>query len=237
MITDILDASGQPDLGEADFDRLDELLAALDDDDAMVVEELNGFLAALACAPEPVSAADYLPVVLGLEERPDAAARIAPDDALPSLVRRHARAMSAALDAQAYAPVLAYDEHGQPDGSAWAVGFLRAVEAAPESWEAMLEEKEFGDALDAMEALAATLDADDPARQPPLARRERDALIDRMIADVADIHEFFRPYRQTGTTPQAMRVETVRREQPKVGRNEPCPCGSGRKYKACCGAS
>ncbi len=28
---------------------------------------------------------------------------------------------------------------------------------------------------------------------------------------------------------------TVRREQPKIGRNEPCPCGSGRKYKKCCG--
>ncbi|MDO4177386.1 MAG: SEC-C metal-binding domain-containing protein, partial [Bacillota bacterium] len=29
--------------------------------------------------------------------------------------------------------------------------------------------------------------------------------------------------------------ETVRRDQPKVGRNDPCPCGSGKKYKHCCG--
>ncbi len=28
---------------------------------------------------------------------------------------------------------------------------------------------------------------------------------------------------------------TVRRDQPKVGRNDPCPCGSGKKYKNCCG--
>ena len=28
---------------------------------------------------------------------------------------------------------------------------------------------------------------------------------------------------------------TVRRETPKVGRNDPCPCGSGKKYKNCCG--
>jgi len=28
----------------------------------------------------------------------------------------------------------------------------------------------------------------------------------------------------------------VRRE-PKIGRNEPCPCGSGKKYKKCCGAA
>ena len=28
---------------------------------------------------------------------------------------------------------------------------------------------------------------------------------------------------------------TVRRESPKIGRNDPCPCGSGKKYKHCCG--
>ncbi len=27
-----------------------------------------------------------------------------------------------------------------------------------------------------------------------------------------------------------------KRESPKVGRNDPCPCGSGKKYKKCCGA-
>ena len=30
-------------------------------------------------------------------------------------------------------------------------------------------------------------------------------------------------------------VKTVVREEDKVGRNDPCPCGSGKKYKKCCG--
>jgi preprotein translocase subunit SecA len=38
--------------------------------------------------------------------------------------------------------------------------------------------------------------------------------------------------REEGVAP----VQTVRRGR-KVGRNEPCPCGSGRKYKKCCGAN
>ena len=29
--------------------------------------------------------------------------------------------------------------------------------------------------------------------------------------------------------------KTVRRAAPKIGRNDPCPCGSGKKYKHCCG--
>lgn len=31
------------------------------------------------------------------------------------------------------------------------------------------------------------------------------------------------------------KVETFRRQTPKVGRNDPCPCGSGKKFKRCCG--
>ena len=34
---------------------------------------------------------------------------------------------------------------------------------------------------------------------------------------------------------QKSKPQTFRREQPKVGRNEPCPCGSGKKYKQCHG--
>jgi len=34
---------------------------------------------------------------------------------------------------------------------------------------------------------------------------------------------------------EVQKVKTVRREQPKVGRNDPCPCGSGKKYKKCHG--
>ena len=33
------------------------------------------------------------------------------------------------------------------------------------------------------------------------------------------------------------KVSVAKREAPKVGRNDPCPCGSGKKYKNCCGAN
>ncbi|MDR3171513.1 MAG: DnaJ domain-containing protein [Treponema sp.] len=34
----------------------------------------------------------------------------------------------------------------------------------------------------------------------------------------------------------AFELQTVHRTEPKIGRNDPCPCGSGKKYKKCCGA-
>jgi hypothetical protein len=40
-----------------------------------------------------------------------------------------------------------------------------------------------------------------------------------------------------GDGEQAAPVKTIVREEPKVGRNDPCPCGSGKKYKKCHGAN
>ena len=40
-----------------------------------------------------------------------------------------------------------------------------------------------------------------------------------------------------GVTGDDAVVKTVRRDEPKVGRNDPCPCGSGKKYKKCHGAA
>lgn len=37
-----------------------------------------------------------------------------------------------------------------------------------------------------------------------------------------------------GAVPFGSWAEPVRRERPKIGRNEPCPCGSGKKFKKCC---
>lgn len=46
---------------------------------------------------------------------------------------------------------------------------------------------------------------------------------------VDDVKELLKPE----SSPQ---VATKKPEIPKVGRNDPCPCGSGKKYKKCCGA-
>jgi preprotein translocase subunit SecA len=41
---------------------------------------------------------------------------------------------------------------------------------------------------------------------------------------------------ETGETETTVDATTMAAEVPRVGRNEPCPCGSGKKYKQCHGA-
>ena len=45
-------------------------------------------------------------------------------------------------------------------------------------------------------------------------------------------HEAELKAEQAGGVPK---VETVVHDGPRIGRNDPCPCGSGKKYKKCCG--
>ena len=54
-----------------------------------------------------------------------------------------------------------------------------------------------------------------------------DEAIEDLIVIIADLEDLTRDLRY--------KVETVKREAPKVGRNDPCPCGSGKKYKQCHG--
>jgi hypothetical protein len=60
-----------------------------------------------------------------------------------------------------------------------------------------------------------------------------------------EVHEFVSVFRDfyihmrmqchRGHTPLEMRTAPITKTQEKVGRNDPCPCGSGKKYKKCCG--
>lgn len=62
----------------------------------------------------------------------------------------------------------------------------------------------------------------------------------KMLADGVDVSDdkavkkWMQKHPEVLQGGETVKVETVRREQPKVGRNEPCPCGSGLKYKKCC---
>jgi preprotein translocase subunit SecA len=89
-----------------------------------------------------------------------------------------------------------------------------------------------------------------PRRPPPQAAP---LLLNNPQAEASASSIFAAPVRGGGTAaavaapprpPQPARVggddadvKTVRRDEPKVGRNDPCPCGSGKKYKKCHGAA
>jgi uncharacterized protein len=235
-------------LSDIEIVKLEDSLAEIDPDDSMAVEEFDGFCAALACCPEPIVRDEWLPMVLGDSDRAREALRGEADDAtLLALVDRHRGSVAAMLhEGEGFAPVLSYDEGGRAWGNAWAIGFARGMSLRPDAWAPLEDDEDYADALDPVMRLVADAQQDDDedddgegggddARDDdfePIADDERDAVIREMLDGMQDVYDFFREARERAHAPA-----TVRRDAAKVGRNDPCTCGSGRKYKNCCGAS
>ncbi|MFA6435053.1 MAG: SEC-C metal-binding domain-containing protein [Elusimicrobiales bacterium] len=51
-----------------------------------------------------------------------------------------------------------------------------------------------------------------------------------------EVKKWLKKHPEAAAGGDVQKVETVKRAEPKVGRNDPCNCGSGKKYKKCCGA-
>lgn len=66
-------------------------------------------------------------------------------------------------------------------------------------------------------------------------RREKVALIEDTIKETSWWHSWSKPVKPKPLPPAPVMVQP--RTGPKVGRNDPCPCGSGKKHKKCCVAA
>ena len=210
-------------------------------------EFCEGFMAALICCRRTIAPAEYWPVLLCV-----------PDPWFNAVQRKHfvdlwARrwdAVTQALDTKvttlddtaAYQPEVVdarATAHGAPApsfGQLWAQGFMAAVKAWPEEWAGSRNKQAIAwrtAALAVMEAL--TRDDTDPptlaaftddAEAPPTVSARRMQAFGDAVWAVYNMREMWRSL--------GPRIETVVKTA-APGRNDPCTCGSGKKYKKCCG--
>lgn len=120
-------------------------------------------------------------------------------------------------------------------GQAWAEGFLAVVELWEDDWVPPRDKETAGWIHDALDAIAAV--AEDDRGTPELNLHEEEAppsvsqaRLDELDAAIWAVYELRRIWTSLGP-----RSEPVR-QAATPGRNDPCPCGSGKKYKKCHGA-
>jgi uncharacterized protein len=225
-------------LSDAEFERVSEILERFGDKRAMNLETLDGFLAALICGPDDVPPGEYLREVWGdnmVNENAFAVQPILQD--FVSLVTRHWNVISHTLrSGEVFTPLLLEDEQGISLGNDWANGFLRGMELRREDWAPLLDDDENGGSLVPIFALAHEQDPDPELRSynEPISAELREKLIVGMAAGVMTIYRYFEEQRVMAAHTVGDSA-TYRRMTPKVGRNELCPCGSGKKFKQCCG--
>ena len=225
-------------LTDAEFDRLSSVLERFGNQRTMNVEELDGSLAALVCSPDSVPPSEYLPEICGggifLEDT--SAAKPILEDFI-SLLMRHWNAIVETLrSGDVHLPLLLKDKSGIAHANDWATGFMRGMELRREDWAALLDDKKHGGWIVPILALAHEHDPDPAMRSysEPVSAELREKLIVGAAAAVTGIYRYFEAQRLL-EEPSPGNATTFRRTMPKIGRNDPCPCGSGRKFKHCCG--
>ncbi len=224
---------------DLDFvEELQERIEALNSENAMDSGVLDGFFTGMLLNPEQPSFEAVMPYVFDDEGDP---AKVPADDRLIELLELRFNQILAALTAgNGLDPIIfpVVDDEGNviekgPDVhdtiEPWSVGFLEALS----HWDAdALEEKMDESLYASLHRILCHIPAEaykdcfgeDTAlyeRLRPMEENLQDALYD-VVETVFMLKKVYVPNQPVKTTN-------------KIGRNDPCPCGSGKKYKQCCG--
>ena len=215
-------------LAESDFDQLEKYLDAPERAEVTLpLDAVQGLFAAIACATPPVSRAKWLPAILGISLSADGPEGIEP---IAQLLERFAEDIARQLNEGEGFDFILYGGEDE-DFSSWADGYLAGVDLIDPPWDEEAEPEDLDNMLFPFLALAGE------AKGLALENGEEwmsEAEEARMLVEIREgladhLIEVRRYWFEKRVPP------TVKRETPKVGRNDPCPCASGRKYKSCHG--
>lgn len=254
-------------LSDVELDELDEFLYAQMDagHQSMLLGAAHGFFTAELCGPLPMPFAEAIDIVLGEAEFATPRQEKRMRALLGRLWLEVEAQLDAGEDFEPLLHQ-AENEDGTTVTlyADWCLGFLDAVENS-EAWQehlsaetpsdepersapltfalspiALLAYRGIWEAQEAMVREGGTLDDEDRMDLPPAFRDDvsvlEDAQVQELVAHLGDavlaIDALAAEWRaeDDGPVQLPLRVE-------KIGRNDPCPCGSGKKYKKCCGAA
>lgn len=221
-------------LTEQEFDRLETLLTSPNfDGKAFPLDAMQGLLCAVLSGPQPIPADIWMPVVLGGAPRYESDAQA---DEIEGLLQRLHDSTAADLRSDDGIGLILYptEEGGEEfDYATWCSGYLEGVDLCDPHWTDAGDDEEVSELLLPFLVLSGSLDDDPqlraeidfaPGDEAKFAAHWKENLVDCVI----EAHDYWLEARLT--------PDTIRRDAPKVGRNDPCPCGSGRKYKLCHGS-
>ena len=226
-------------LSEAEIEHLNQFLLDRIPEDAddeytedtdegiLDISELDGFFTAIVSSPEMIppsqwSAAvwgDYEPVWESEKEF----------EGIFTLLMRHMNGIAETLmeqpeDFEALFLERVVKEKTYTIVDEWCEGYLRGVALAAAQWDSAGQE---------MAILLTPIRAftgETKWRGHDFDEQESENIRQAIEPNVREIHAYWLERRSEDVSAS----QPVRRSEPRVGRNDPCPCGSGKKYKKCC---
>jgi uncharacterized protein len=223
-----LDNTNKP-LTDDEIDQLSDCLTSAAPH-SMNIEMLDGFLSALICNHSIIKPYDCLDIIFGEDFSFSSKEQAS---FILTLICRHwntiaSNYIKSEKTKANFSPLFVENDAGVIDGHDWANGFMTVVDLRPEDWRELFEDEEFSGLMVPMMILATNHHQDltfDP-NSHNLGKGQE--IIMEMIRRSVFVYRYFE-----GPS-QADDLAPSKKSGHKIGRNDQCPCGSGRKYKQCC---
>lgn len=214
----------------------------------MTLHELRGFLWGLASAPVDVDDEEWIPFVFE-GDNPNFRDDAEEENIITLMLGLYDEQFTRMEDDDCPIAVPEYQWHPDPEQrwplGAWCTGLLKAHYWQEEQWEELLGQTEpvqmEDGVFDIAEEIDNTLEIASIFAETDSALEETDdaaALLEALPDIAGQLPWIMMNYAECGSLLsemlEARNQEPYRREQEKIGRNDPCFCGSGRKYKHCC---
>ena len=201
-------------------------LASSEEDAAMSFT--NGLITAVIVAPRLVSPDEWMPFLIDDSAGDLSAEQI---EAVHELMMIEYRSILDSLAARdgSYEPYFCEDEGGGVITRDWAEGFLAGIELGGQAWASVLDSED--GPIDLVTPFILLQDEEflaKAAQEGGLGREES------LLAAQAELPLLIQDFYEQ--SPHGAQGKEGASKDPgnKAGRNDPCPCGSGKKYKRCC---
>jgi uncharacterized protein len=231
---------------KAEIDHLEQLLSNVEVmPNAMCVSELDGYVAGLLLCPEMIMPSEWVREVWSSDDEPTFDNMAQAQQTMSAVMAHYNRvAERLANPAKPYEIVLEEDDtDGTPFWEFWVSGFLQAMRLRPKAWQSYLETSD-PEAKEAFVVMVSLIDLE--AGESKLPKDLQEELEDTAAASIPGLvikmnrwiksHSAGLSFGGFGGL-QAANHNMGPASSTKVGRNDPCPCGSGKKHKKCCGAN
>jgi uncharacterized protein len=231
-----------PALSEKEMDELDSfLMSDSTTNEVMLLDCLDGFLTAIVSGPDMPQPEEWIARVWGptAQDAPTFASA-AQSERIADLITRHMNAIGWSLlqEPEHFEPVFDLqvyegDEREYMDGEMWAHGFMIGLKLQRDRWQALFDSKHGSEIVRPIYLLGSpdVTEVEEALVETPAQREE---LSKQIPASVGLIYKFWAPQRRAAEIASGKIADD---EIPKISRNAPCSCGSGRKFKKCCGAT
>ena len=221
---------------DQDLDHLSQLLYALPTQNMpMTISELDGYVTGVLVCPDMISPSEWLPHIWG--ETGDAAFpdQQTAEETIGAVMAHYNSVAEAITRRLRVEPIYEIDPNSDETmWEPWIDGFTRAMGLRPDAWSNLLDtaDEETQATLIFMMALQDIYTGNSKFTEEEIDEIDLEApdLIPNCVATI--LHQS-RP-ELAGQTPANLPGQPFQ-AGPRPGRNDPCTCGSGRKYKQCCG--